>query len=209
MLHIKFVRYGDKSSDFNVLNYAENSIDWFRTHSPLQFATEWVFSKHVYAIRSVNDEISGIDFGELRPIPNIIGVLYQARNGIKGNLADTWPSHDQAGYKTVVMVIPYDYPRLGDGRTSWDPRYGEGFPNNFAAVIIHEMCHAIKYACAFTLPRIDSQIVDVHPTNDELVRRNPTVTSVDKAVYWLSKITNQQFQLMNQMPDVLPVTVRV
>jgi len=205
MLHIKFVRYGDSNSDYRIYYYAEKAIDWFRNHSPLVFATEWVYSRHIYRSTSVHDEIAGIDCTELRPIPNVLVVCYQARSGIRGNLADTWPPQELAGFHTSAMIVPYDYFRLADGRTSWDPRFGEGFDNNFMAVIVHEMCHAVRFMGAFARPRIDHQIADIHFTNNELVARKPGVTSVEKALYWLSRITGWQFQLINQIPDYLPV----
>ena len=204
MLHIKFVRYGDPSSDVKVLNFAEDAVDWFRNNSPLLFTTEWVFSNRVYAATSINDQIANIALDELKPVPNILIVLYQARNGLKGNLADTWTPQVLAGYNTSVMVVPYDYPVLADGRTSWDTRFGEGFRNNFMAVIVHELCHSIKFIGAFANPPVDNQIVDIHQTNDELVARRPNVTSVEKTAYWLSRISDRQFQLINRIPDFLP-----
>jgi hypothetical protein len=204
MLHVKFVRYGNSNSDKNIHQYAEKAIDWFRSHSPLLFTTEWVFSAHAFTATSLNDEIANIAFAELKPISNITVVCYQAGTGFKGNLADTWPAQEMENYNTSVMVVPYDYPRLADGRTSWDPRYGEGFDNNFMAVIVHEMCHAIRFMGALASPPVDNQITDIHPTNDQLAARNPRVTSVEKALYWLSFITSLQFQLINQIPDFLP-----
>ncbi len=70
MLHIKFVRYADSTSDIKVHNYAENAIDWFRSHSPLIFTAEWIYSNHLFATASVNDEIANIALGELKPISN-------------------------------------------------------------------------------------------------------------------------------------------
>jgi|WetSurMetagenome_2_1015567.scaffolds.fasta_scaffold153536_2 hypothetical protein len=214
-MHVEFIVFGSAEEERSeIIQSSEGGLDFYRSHSPLNITSEWFLSRKILPPSVYPDLLfdkMGEIWNEISPQPVIVAALWRCTNNSQYT-AWGWtdsPKITPQNYQTIFISLPYGYPTdPRDGRTSWNPAYGEGFKNNFQACLVHEMAHAIRNMGILTSPPIYNSITDIHDTNNNLSRINRSVNSVDKTLYFLSQIRADYFGLINAVPNIIQTVIQ-
>jgi hypothetical protein len=209
-MHVKFVVFGWSNEDQGeIVRGGEGALDFYRANTPLNITAEWYWSSKTLPPNIFPDlgfDKMGELWNELSP-QSILTVAIWRCTATSQYTGWGWtdvPDVTPQNHQTILIRLPYGYPPdPRDGRTSWDPAYGEGFTNNFQACLVHEMAHAIRNLGLMTSPPVYDAIVDIHDTNNKLSAVNPSANGVEKARNFLSQfgVNAHVYNLINAIPN--------
>ncbi len=211
-MHVKWMVLGWNNEDqAAIVRGGEGALDFYRNSSPLNITSEWYWSRKTLPTNIFPDlgfDKMGELWNELSPQSAVTIAIWKCTSSAQytawgwTDVPKTTPQNKQ----TILISLPYGYPPdPRDGRTSWNPAYGEGFTNNFQACAVHEMAHAIKNMGILTSPPVYDSIIDIHDTNNRLATLNPAIDSVEKARYFLSQFNLSTFNLINAVPNYVEI----